>query len=52
MAQAIAGLLEDSGRRDALAHAGRERMLHEFNWALAARDMTRYYEKAIADANG
>lgn len=52
MAEAIATLLNHPARREALAHAGRERMLHEFSWALAARDITRYYEKVIADANG
>ena len=51
LAEAIATLLNHPAQRDALAAAGRERMLHEFSWALAARDITRYYEKVIADAN-
>lgn len=52
IAAAIAHLLDHPAEREHLAQAGRARMLHEFNWALAARDMTRYYEKVIADENG
>ncbi len=52
MAEAIARLFDHPAEREHLAEAGRQRILHEFNWALAARDMTRYYEKVIADGNG
>ncbi|TNF33838.1 MAG: glycosyltransferase family 1 protein [Gammaproteobacteria bacterium] len=52
MAAAIAQLLDHPAKREQLGKAGRERIVREFNWALAARDMTRYYEKVIADANG
>lgn len=52
LAAAMARLLDDADLRARLAVAGRDRILREFSWTLAARDMSRYYEQVIADENG
>ena len=45
---AIAGLLGDPARRTALGERARERILEQFCWRRAAREMTRYYEQVLA----
>lgn len=52
LADAVASLLEDDGRRQALGAAGRERMLRQFCWQVCAREMTDYYLRIVGDADG
>ena len=47
LANGIATLIENPKRRDALAKAGRERILAEFNWKTAAQKMTSLYLSVI-----
>ena len=48
LAKGIHELLNDNTRRQALAFAGRERILEMFNWQTAADDMIELYRKVIA----
>jgi glycosyltransferase involved in cell wall biosynthesis len=48
LAAAIAGLLADPARREALGQAARARILEAFCWRRAARQMTGYYEQVVA----
>lgn len=52
--RAIDDLLASPARRLALGKAGRGRILRHFSWAVVARQMTRYYLKALrrSDADG
>ncbi|MEH6580558.1 MAG: glycosyltransferase family 4 protein [Halioglobus sp.] len=49
---AISGLLDDPELRDQLAERGRERICDQFCWQVCADQMTEYYEKVLANANG
>ncbi len=51
LAIAIAELLDDPARRDALGARGRERILQKFSWDVCAREMTAYYRRVLADAD-
>jgi glycosyltransferase involved in cell wall biosynthesis len=46
--RAIRALLEDPARRAELGQRARERVLGQFCWSRAAREMTRYYEQVLA----
>ena len=48
LADAIDALLRDPVRREALGHAGRQRMLQYFNWSTVADQLTDYYRRVIA----
>jgi len=48
LARAIEELLGDPARRTALGERARERILEQFCWRRAAREMTRYYEQVLA----
>ena len=43
IADAVAELLENTDKRQALAIAGRERILERFSWQVAAKSLTQYY---------
>ncbi len=51
LAEAIAALLEDPARREALGAAGRARILEKFSWDVCALEMTAYYERVLASAD-
>jgi glycosyltransferase involved in cell wall biosynthesis len=51
LAEAIAGLLADPGRRAILGQAGRQRILERFCWQVCARQMNDYYLQVLADAD-
>jgi glycosyltransferase involved in cell wall biosynthesis len=51
LANAIADLLNDPGKRCRLGEAGRQRVLAKFSWDIAARMLTRYYIKLIKNDN-
>ena len=51
LAQAIATLLDDPELRARLGAAGRERILKNFKWERAAREVTEIYRQTIADAD-
>tara|TARA_R110000824_G_scaffold390760_17_gene587993 strand:- start:29801 stop:31177 length:1377 start_codon:yes stop_codon:yes gene_type:complete len=51
LAKAIATLLDDKEMRDRLGHAGRERILSQFKWERAAREVTEIYRQTILDAD-
>lgn len=44
---ALAELLEDPARRDALGKAGRARILEKFSWQVAAKSLTEYYVQRL-----
>ena len=48
---AIAGLLDDPVRRDALGQAGRDRIDELFCWRVTAGQMTAYYREVLSLAN-
>ena len=48
LAKGIATLMENPEHREALAKAGRARILAEFNWKTAAQKMTSLYHSVIA----
>jgi glycosyltransferase involved in cell wall biosynthesis len=52
LATAIASLLRDPARREVLSRLGRQRIDERFCWHVCARQMTDYYRRVIADANG
>lgn len=43
LARAIDRLLRDSPQREQLAHRGRQRVLQQFSWPVAAQRLTTYY---------
>ncbi len=47
LAKAIEKLLEDEHKQRELAKKGRERILEQFSWSHAAKQMTHYYLKVI-----
>lgn len=49
---AVKKLLEDESLREKLSTAGRERILEQFSWQVAARQMSIYYNQVLASANG
>lgn len=51
LAEAISDLLDHPDKRNQLGEAGRQRILGQFSWDVAARQMTRYYYKVIQDVN-
>ena len=51
LAEAIAGLLNDPDRRDALGQAARQRILDHFTWARAARETAEVYRARLAHAD-
>ena len=51
LAQALADLLHDPGRRNELAEQGRQRILEKFSWDVCALEMTRYYYDVIDHAD-
>jgi glycosyltransferase involved in cell wall biosynthesis len=51
LAKAIATMLDDKDLRDRLGHAGRERILAQFKWERAAREVTDIYRQTILDAD-
>jgi glycosyltransferase involved in cell wall biosynthesis len=51
LGEAIAALLDDPQRREALGGAGRERILETFSWSVCARELVSYYRQVMADAD-
>lgn len=51
LADAMADLFEDPHKREQLGAAGRRRILEQFSWDVAARQMTRYYYKVLQDVD-
>jgi len=51
LASAIANLLKNPDKREKLGAAGRNRILEKFSWDVAAKQMTRYYNKLLQNAN-
>ena len=51
LAQALADLLNDPGRRNELAERGRRRILEKFSWDVCALEMARYYCDVIDHAD-
>jgi glycosyltransferase involved in cell wall biosynthesis len=51
LAVAVAELLDDPERRDALGARGRDRILEKFSWDVCAREMTAYYRRVLTDAD-
>lgn len=51
LAGAIARILDDPELREELAAKGRKRIVEEFNWPRAARQVTAIYHRAIANAH-
>jgi glycosyltransferase involved in cell wall biosynthesis len=51
LALAIADLLREPERREALSRQGRQRIEELFCWQVCARQMTDYYRQVITDAN-
>lgn len=51
LAKAIGTMLDDKDLRDRLGHAGRERILAQFKWERAAREVTEIYRQTILDAD-
>jgi glycosyltransferase involved in cell wall biosynthesis len=51
LARAIGEMLDDKEMRDRLGHAGRERILANFKWERAAREVTEIYRQTILDAD-
>ena len=49
IADAIVDLLNDPGRREMLAKAGRRRIEERFCWQVAARNLTQYYYRVLED---
>jgi len=47
LVDAIAGLLDDPGRRSELGARGRQRILDEFCWDVCARQMVSYYRQVL-----
>ncbi len=51
LASAIADLLDDPARREALGAAGRQRILENFSWEVCAEQMVAYYRQVIRSAD-
>jgi glycosyltransferase involved in cell wall biosynthesis len=51
LAQAIGAMLDDPDMRARYGAAGRERILKQFKWERAAREVTEIYRQTIADAD-
>ncbi|HEY4345715.1 MAG TPA: glycosyltransferase family 4 protein [Parvibaculum sp.] len=51
LARAIGEMLDNKELRDRLGHAGRERILANFKWERAAREVTDIYRQTILDAD-
>lgn len=51
LATAIAALLDDPTRRNALGRSGRQRIVDRFSWTVCAEEMVVYYRGVIADAD-
>ncbi len=51
LARAIGEMLDNKDLRDRLGHAGRERILANFKWERAAREVTDIYRQTILDAD-
>ena len=51
LAKAIGTMLDDKELRDRLGHAGRQRILDNFKWERAAREVTDIYRQTILDAD-
>jgi glycosyltransferase involved in cell wall biosynthesis len=51
LARAIAALLDDPEARERFGRMGRERILANFKWERAAREVTEIYRQTIADAD-
>ena len=51
LANAIGTILDDKDLRDRLGHAGRQRILDNFKWERAAREVTEIYRQTILDAD-
>lgn len=47
IADAVADLLENPDKRQALASAGRQRILERFSWQVAAKSLTQYYLQVL-----
>jgi glycosyltransferase involved in cell wall biosynthesis len=47
LVEAIAGLLQDPGRREALGASGRQRILNQFCWDVCASEMVDYYRQVL-----
>jgi glycosyltransferase involved in cell wall biosynthesis len=47
LAAAIAQLLQDDVQREALAGAGRQRIIERFSWQRAAQQMIDMYRRAL-----
>jgi len=52
VAAAVAALLDDPERREALGRAGRKRAETRYTWQKVAADSERVYERLIAGATG
>lgn len=52
VAAAVAALLDDPARREALGRAGRKRAETRYTWQKVAADSERVYERLIAGASG
>lgn len=50
LARAIAILLRDAGRREALGQAGRQRMLSQFSWQATACKLTAQYRATLSES--
>jgi glycosyltransferase involved in cell wall biosynthesis len=51
LADAIAALLRDPARREALGARGKQRIEENFCWQVCARQMTEYYRQVLAHEN-
>jgi glycosyltransferase involved in cell wall biosynthesis len=51
LAKAIGAMLDDKDMRDRYGHAGRQRILDNFKWERAAREVTDIYRQTILDAD-
>ncbi|MCE9650765.1 MAG: glycosyltransferase family 4 protein [Parvibaculum sp.] len=51
LAKAIGAMLDDKEMRDRYGHAGRQRILANFKWERAAREVTDIYRQTILDAD-
>ena len=52
LADAIANLLDNPELREELSEKGRIRILQNFSWRVAAKQMTGYYRRVLSYANG
>ena len=52
LAEAASKLLEEPSLRDAMGKEAREHIKQRFSWEACAKNMTKYYENVIANADG